>query len=1129
MYFNRINNIAGWVVCLIACTVYIMTTEAGGSFWDCGEFVSSCFKLQIPHPPGAPLFVLIGRIFIVLFGDNPLTAAKAVNIMSALASGFTILFLFWTITHYARKIVLGNNQGIALTTKQITTIVAAGAVGALAYTFSDSFWYSAVEGEVYALSSFFTAIVFWAILKWENRADEPRNDRWLVFIFFLVGLSIGVHLLCLLCIPAIVITWYFKKRPALNYPLLRKYFIRLTLIGGALATVLALAGAQGEVNPERGVPFDGTMAGIVFGGVALAIGLLYAVEKISGPKKAFYGGAYIFFAIGAIILGIVQVGIIQYSVKLAGHFDVFFVNQLGLPFFWGFACFFLLLGIGIYAGLRVAAKKSWPYLRLALWCMAFTLLGYSTYITTMLRSNADPAVDVFNVDNPESLEGYLGRAQYGDFPLLYGQKFNAQPVDFKDGPEVFEKGDKKYVEGERQGRYVFMPQDKMIFPRMWDMGNEQGHVDYYYYFMNVGRTKDGTPDLEKDETGLYTRPNVADNVTYLLGYQTNFMYLRYFFWNFCGKQNDIEGITPANVRDGNWITGIPVIDNDMYGNQSMLPDSIKHNKAHNSLFMLPFILGLIGLFYQIRKRVDDGLACFLLFFMTGFAIVIYLNQPGQQPRERDYAYVGSFYAFAIWIGLSVVYFVDLAANWNKKLTNYMAWCGGATAVLMLLVAIPTGGYITLGLGFAILFAALAIGLPAALKRIGNTYAILYGAALISLAVPIWMGMQEWDDHDRSKKQLARDTAKDFLESCAPNAILFTMADNDTYPLWYAQEVEGIRPDVRIVITTLLQSDWCINTLRYKINQSAPVDVIWSKEQIQGTKRDYIPFQQKAAYDPNKYYNLYNVMKNYVGNDANVDERGNNIFPTKKLSVPVDVAAVRANGTVNPEDSVVNELLLDIPKNNLLKNESAILNIIAANQWKRPIYFSMPYGALGFGNYLRKEGLAYRLVPVISSTINTNKMMDVVMNKFGYGNANVANVYFDEVNRQQLLTIRRANTELAIDLAGKNRKDEARKVLERADNMLLQSNFAYGMVSRGNEHNRESLMFLEACYRAEDMPLIKKVSASVKKDLQQQIVYYNGLPADKADGLQYEKNVAQTLLEELQKMQDAFTPKKLPAQ
>jgi len=1127
MSFKRINNITGWVICLIACTVYIMTTEAGGSLWDCGEFVSSCFKLQIPHPPGAPLFVLIGRLFIVMFGGGAMTAAKAVNVMSALASGFTILFLFWTITHFARKLVKKNDDGQAFNLRQIIIIMAAGAVGALAYTFSDSFWYSAVEGEVYALSSFFTALVFWAILKWEAAADEPGADRWIVFIFFLIGLSIGVHLLCLLCIPPIVMLYYFKRWRSINYALLRKYFIRVVLIGGAAATVLALAGAQSDVNESRGITFDGTMGGVMFMSTLLCIGILYLVEKLTKQKKEYYGGAFMFFVISAVIFGMVQKGVIQYSIKFAGSFDIYFVNNLSLPFFSGFGFFFLVVAVAIWWGLRYAGKKGLQYLRLGLWCFAFTLIGYSTYLTTMIRSNADPAVDVYNVDNPESLVGYLSREQYGDFPLVYGQKFNAQPVDYKESDTKYEKDKGKYVDGGKTGHYVFMPQDKMVFPRMWDMTNEQGHADYYAFFLNAGKLKDGSYDIDKDENGFYKRPTMGDNLKYFVNYQTSFMYLRYFFWNFCGKQNDIEGLFNANVRDGNWITGIPIIDDAMYGDQALMPDSIKNNKAHNTLFMLPFVLGLIGLFYQLKRNEGDGIVTALLFFMTGFAIVIYLNQSGDQPRERDYAYVGSFYAFAIWIGLAVPWFAELAANWDKKLVKQMAIFGAGIAFIMLLSNLGNGGGIILGIGLFAVFSAVAFGIPYLLKMAANKNIITYGAVLVSLLVPLWMGAQEWDDHDRSKKQIARDVAKDYLESCAPNAILFTIADNDTYPLWYAQEVEGIRPDVRVVITTLISADWCINQLRNKINNSPAVDMLWTKEQVQGSKRDVAIFQAQPQFAADKYYGLADVM-NYMGDDAHLDEHGYAILPTHKMSIPVDENLVRANHTVNPDDSVVKELQFDIPKNNVYKNDLTVLNVIAANNWKRPIYFTMAYNDLGFGKYMRKEGLAYRFVPVQNSDVNTDHMLDVVMNKFGFGNANLTNVYFDEVNRQQLNIIRRADAELAIDLAFKNRKDEAIKVLDKTDKMMLQNNFPYGMVSRSNEHNRMSMLFLEACYRADDKPLIAKVSASVKKDLQQQMAYYNSLTGTKGDFLQYEKSTTQSLLNDLDSMEKAFKAPAAPA-
>lgn len=1065
MQFKKINNLVGWVVFLMASAVYILTAEAGGSFWDCGEFVSSCFKLQIPHPPGAPLFVLLGRLFIVFFGDNPLTAAKAVNVMSALASGFTILFLFWTITHFARRIAKVKT-GDALTASQIWSIMGAGAVGALAYTFSDSFWYSAVEGEVYALSSFYTAIVFWAILKWENHADEPGADHWIVFIFFLMGLSIGVHLLNLLTIPAIVMVYYFKRRDSFDYTTVRKWFLRFAAIGGLLALIFTMIGASAESNEN--VPVDGTMSGLVIFGTLAAIGLLFLLERYGKGNRSNYGGTYIFFLIGCAITGVVQVGVIQYSVKLAGTFDRWFVNGFGLPFFSGFIFFFVALAVLIWFGLKLAAKKSWGYLRLGLWCFAFMLVGYSTYVTTMIRSNANPSVDMYNVDNPISLVGYLGRDQYGDFPLFYGQKFTSEPVDLKSTGMRYQKSNGKYIELGEDRKYVYTAEDKMVFPRVWDPSNDQNHADYYAYYLGINRLKDGK----------YERaPTQADNIKFFAGYQVYWMYFRYFMWNFSGKQNDNQGLFAGNVRDGNWITGIAPVDNLLYGDQGSMPDSLKNNKAHNKLFLLPFILGLLGLFYQFKQKGDDGIVSFLLFFFTGFAIILYLNQAGYQPRERDYAYVGSFYAFAIWIGLGVLKVRD--------------WFG---------------------------------------SKLSQTTAASLATIVCLLAVPVIMAQQEWDDHDRSRKVLSRDLAKDYLESCAPNAILFSYGDNDTYPLWYAQEVEGIRPDIRVINFSLLGIDWYINELRYKVNQSDPIDVIWTPEQIIGGKRDYILYRPKENIPEDRYYDLYDLMKNYVGSDdpAVKEDRGGgealNTYPVKKVSVPVDKLLVQKNGTVNATDSVVSELRFDIPKGAMVKNDLALLNIIAANKWNRPIYFTSPGAELGFDQYIRRDGLSFRLVPVLNSRVNTDWMMDKAMNKFAFGNANVKGVYFDEENRRHLNTIRSAYTELAIDLVGKGRKEDARKVLEKVDKMLDQSNFAYGMTSRGNLHNRNSLLFLEACYMAEDTTLIKKVAASVKTDLQQQIRYYNTLDGVKADNMSEERRSADNYLKGMEQIQTMYNPR-----
>ena len=994
MTFNRVNNVTGWIVCFIACAVYIMTMEATGSFWDCGEFISSTFKMQVPHPPGAPLFVMLGRLFIVtfqgLFGSGPESAARAVNMMSALASGFSILFLFWSITHFARKLVVPNNE--APNGNQLFSIMAAGAVGALAYTFSDSFWFSAVEGEVYGMSSLFTALVFWAILKWEHNADNPGSDKWIIFIFFLMGLSIGVHLLGLLTIPAIVMVYYFKRY---------------------------------KVTPW---------------------GTLWA------------------FLIGCTITGFVQKFVIQYTVSWAGWFDIKFVNGLNMPFFSGFIFFFVLLAVLFYFGLKIARKKSWSFLTLGIWCSIFMLLGYSTYVTTMIRSNANPAVDMYNVDNPNSLVGYLGRDQYGDFPLIYGQVFTAQPENYEETDMKYTKGTNKYVEIGKDVKPVYNADDMMLFPRVWDASNDQGHATFYKDYLNLA-------DGEK--------PGFGNNISFFVNYQINWMYLRYFMWNFAGKQNDIQGFSQGNVRDGNWLSGVSFIDNWRLGDQSSMPDSIKNNKAHNKLYFLPLILGLIGLVFHYFKSKRDFLVVGLLFFFTGFAIVLYLNQAGNQPRERDYAYVGSFYAFAIWIGLGVLQVIEwLRAKLSLSVANIIAF------------------------------------------------------AVCMLAVPVLMGQQEWDDHDRSKKVLARDLAKDYLESCAPNAILFTYGDNDTYPLWYAQEVENIRPDVRVINNSLLGIDWYINQLRYKVNSSDSIDVIWDEQKIQGNNRNYIYVNPRPELDKNAYFDLYQVMKDFVGSDdadKKVTTQGGeslNYIPTRKLKIAVDEKTVRANGTVNPMDSVVSSVLFELPekKNVIVKNDLAILNIIAANNWKRPIYFTAPYSGseLGLSAYLRKDGLTYRLVPVKNNSgINTDWVVDKLKNKFGFGSANIRGVYFDEQNRLHLSNIRGVYADGAAGMADAGKKDEAKKLLDMANKGILEENMPYAMVSHNNQHNYFTLRFLEACYKSGYKELGEHVSKALHKDFDQQLKYYQSLKESNQESMKSEAQGTQQLIQMLTMMEAQY--------
>ncbi|MCO5292636.1 MAG: DUF2723 domain-containing protein [Chitinophagaceae bacterium] len=1114
MNFRKVNNLTGWAVFLIAMITYTFSREARGSLWDCGEFVSCAYKMGMPHPPGAPMFTLLGRFFIILFGNNPMSAANAVNFMSAAASAGTILFLFWTITHFARKMFV--SVGEDLSSQQIFTVMSAGIVGALAYTFSDSFWYSAVEGEVYALSSFFTALVFWAALKWEH-ADEhagndeaarAKSDKWIVFLFFMMGLSIGVHLLNLLTIPAIVMIYYYRRyQPTLK-------------------------------------------------------------------------GSIIAFLIGCAITGIVQVAIIQYSMEAAGWFDVFFVNTLGMPFFSGFAIYFILIAALIAWALTFKPNVSknkiiiWaaafftlaflPFafsataavfkiillmvagaiagyfikpvalkvLKLTLWCFAFMMLGYFMYLTSMIRSSANPAIDMNDVDNPINLVYYLSREQYGSAPLVYGPHYAAE-VDFGEDGNPYAYGKMKYVQGEKKyipiGRdreVKYVSSDKQLFPRIWDSSNDQGHAQFYADWLGLDQSRDPNTGQTK-----YGAPSYGDNLNWFLTYQTSWMYMRYFMWNFAGKQNDIQGF--GNKRDGNWISGISVLDNARLGDQSKMPDSIKHNKANNKLYLLPLILGILGFVYQYVRNRKDFIVTGLLFFFTGMAIVMYLNQPGNQPRERDYAYVGSFYAFAIWIGLAVVAFVKFAIEKTDKETFQKVLIYGASATF-LVTALSTlnnsfGGIIIPSIIAAIIFMVVFLAvtyLTKALAGKGNNVLMAnVSAGVLCLLVPVMMAQQEWDDHDRSQKTLAPDLAKDYLESCAPNAIIFTFGDNDTYPLWYAQEVEGVRPDIRVINQSLLGIDWYINQLRYKVNNADSVDVIWSPEQIEGHNREYIRVtepQPGQNIDPNAFYPLYDVMKDVLGRPVPDPETGRDSgplsFPIRKFTIPVDKNLVHSNGTVNDDDVVLDQLNFEIPKGGLQRNDLMILNIIATNKWKRPIYFTAPYGELGFGHFLRKDGLAYRLVPIETKPLEDNwvyeqalkevrygtglgdnnlkVIFDNLFKKYEFGGANKKGTYFDEENRRHLLNIRGIFGEAAGNLADAGKKDEANKLIEKAEKGIDPANLPYGMVSRRSAHNQTGLIYTEAIYKTGNLELARKVAEAVRKDIDQQKKYYSYMQIEK---------------------------------
>lgn len=1079
MNFKKINNIAGWVLCAIASLVYIMTSEMRGSLWDCGEFVSACFKVQLPHPPGAPLFVLLGRFFIILFGDDPMTAAKAVNVMNALASGFTILFLFWTITHFARKLMGGFSQ--EPTVGQAVTIIGAGAVGALAYTFSDSFWYSAVEGEVYALSSLFTALAFWIILKWEranaaaglSRELQNRADRWIIFFFFSLGLSIGIHLLGLLVIPAAVMTYYYNR-------------------------------------------YRYTRAGAIWA-----------------------------FVIGCLITGVVQVVVIKWSMIVAGKFDILFVNSFNLPFFSGFAFFFVLLGVLVWAGLRWARKNNWSFLRLGLWSFSFMMFGFSSYLTTMIRSSANPSLDMNNVDNPMNLVYYLGREQYGSQPILYGPHFLAQPTGLEETKTRYAKGPDSYVKLAPDFRYTYDKSDYRLFIRTWDASNEQSHATWYIEWLNLDRIE--TPedvmvvrmDLRPGSSYIQTQnaarqvqtyivedgyapapgvrpgagiragdplivkvPTLGDNIHWFMSYQMGFMYWRYFMWNFAGKQNDIQAT--GNKRDGNWISGISFLDNLRLGDQSQLPESIRHNKQNNKLLLLPFILGMIGCVFQFIRNRQDWIVPFLLFFFTGVAIVVYLNQAGNQPRERDYAFSGSFYAFAIWIGLSVVALVRLATEkTDKKTLQNLAIYSGMTTSIILLMAdannIHTGSVMANLLG-GVICAGLVYGLTMLVRTAAGKAVNIKNAAiaatLLCLIPAVIMASEEWDDHDRSKKLLAPDLARNYLAGCPENAILFTFGDNDTYPLWYAQEVEGVRPDVRIVNTSLLGIDWYVNQLRYKVNESDPVPLVWSEEQLRG-----VGYIRNNGDRSNTTQPLIDFLRGPVANVMNAEDKVELkvTFPSR-VTIPVDVDYVRQAKLVYPEDQVPSEIVLDLPaqKSYYSLDQLTILNVLATTNWRRPVCFTSPYSELGLQPYLRQIGMIYTVVPVPQADIDLQKSQKLLMNEFRGGNANVKGVYFDEENRRHLLSIRLAYAQTALRLALAGKKDEAISILDKAEKEIHPEALPYAMVSRDNRHNYLSKIYLDAAEMAGHSELANKVRDALIKDFEDQIRYADYLMEQKPD-------------------------------
>lgn len=923
--FKLYNRITGWIVFLIAAATYLLTAEPSVSLWDCGEFIASAYKLQVGHPPGAPFFMIMARIATLFAGGDVARVALMVNWMSALASAFTILFLFWSITHIALKITGTDN----LKPYQLVAVIGSGAVGALAYTFSDTFWFSAVEGEVYASSSLFTAVVFWSILKWENIADEKYANRWLIFIAYLMGLSIGVHLLNLLAIPAIVLVVYFKK------------YEKITT--------------------------NGVIAALLIGGAILG-GVMYVI-----------------------IPGLIWLGSI---------FELIFINGFGLPYNSGLLIYCVLLIGGLAYGIYYTYKKGKTVMNTALTIVTVIVIGYSSYSMIVIRSLANPPMDENSPETIFKLQSYLNREQYGERPLLSGQYFNAQVVNFREGKKYYTRKNGKYVVTNRKTEYEYDHDFTGLFPRMWSSDNQ--HVTEYLDWgkikekdvYNVRRDADGNLVTNQQGQVVYDRnnprkkPSMVQNMRFFFRYQLNWMYLRYFWWNFVGRQNDEQGY--GDIVNGNWKSGIPFIDNMKFGKSETMPDEIVNAKANNKYYALPFILGLIGLIYHYQKNKKDAWVVMMLFILTGLAIVVYLNQYPLQPRERDYAYAGSFYAYAIWIGLGVLAIIDMAG-----------------------------------------------------KALKNVPASVLTTLILLFLVPGIMAKENWDDHDRSGRYTAHDIAYDYLMSCAPNAILFTNGDNDTFPLWYAQEVEGIRTDVRIVNLMLLNMDWYADQMKLKSYDSDPLPISLGHDKYIDGTRDvvFIQEQYKVPYPAKQILDF--IASDHAGTKVTTQSgKKFDYAPTRSFILPVDSAQVIANGVVKPKDAglIEKQLIGRFQGSRMTKSDLIAFDIITNNHWKRPIYFvSFGHsGLLGFDDYLQLDGFAYRLVPIKTTNryergrIDTDILYKKYMEEFKWGRMNKDDVYLDyfHVRTLNVIRMRMRFGRLANALIAEGKNDKAEKVLDR---------------------------------------------------------------------------------------------------
>ena len=1051
--YNVINNCVGWFVFMVAALTYCSTIEPTASFWDCPEFITTGYKMEIGHPPGAPFFMLFANLFSH-FASDPSQVAKMVNTMSALLSAGCILFLFWTITHLLRRLICKNGQVGSVT--QLVTIIGSGVVGALAYTFTDTFWFSAVEGEVYAFSSFFTAVVFWLILKWEDNADKPGSDRWLILIAYLMGISIGVHLLNLLCIPAIVLIYYYHYKPNAE--------VKGSLWALLLSMVLVA------------VILYGVVPGIV------KVGGWFELLFVNVCGLSFNTGLIIYL----VLLVAAVVASLYFSVKdadLARTKASFLISValLGIPFFGNgtgsivlgiivlaalVACLFYVKKIASYANLRRVLNTS-------LLCFLMLMIGYSTYAITVIRSTANPPMDQNSPEDIFALGDYLSRDQYGSTPLLYGPTFNSQlewKVDENDpnrmvpkrneGKTLWQRKEKaspnepdSYIKVGNKSDYVYA--QNMIFPRIWD----ENHAATYKSWLGTIHYNEVDYDPGNGQIQKVQIPSQIDNISFFLSYQLGFMYWRYFMWNFSGRQNDVQGAGEAEC--GNWITGISFIDNLRLGDQSKLPDELKNNKGHNVYYALPLLLGLLGLFWQAfrgKKGSQQFWVVFFLFFMTGIAIVLYLNQTPSQPRERDYAYAGSFYAFAIWIGMGVAAIIE----WLRRV-----------------------------------------------KLDGPVVAAIVSA--VCVLVPVQMASQNWDDHDRSGRYACRDFGQNYLNSLQAegNPIIFTNGDNDTFPLWYNQDTEGVRQDARVCNLSYLQTDWYIDQMRRPAYTSPGIPIKWNRlEYVTGTN-EYVPIDphmKQAVLDFYKQdpetakaqfgddpFELKNVLK-YWARSKNSELH---VIPTDTLYMTIDKEAVRKSGMMMASDSIPDRMVISLAgKSALYKGDLMILEMLAECNWKRPIYVAATVGEssyINLGNNVVTEGLAYRITPFTTNAqgarnFDTKRTYDNVMHRFKFGGLNQKGIYIDETVMRMCYSHRRIMSQLANKLIEEGDKKRAAEVLAYIDKMLPSYNIPH-------EFSSGSLDIAEGWYQVGQKQKAIKVLNEMWHNSQQYLNWYNNLNAE----------------------------------